>query len=246
MFFVYCYYNPLKMENNQPQPFYVGKGKNKRYLAHMFESSLVRGPNKHKANTIKSILVAGQQPIIEILSTHENEEDAFIAERRAISQIGRADLGLGPLTNMTDGGEGTSNKVFTPEYRKKLSDGTRRAHACGKLDANTMAFKYSQLGKHQTPEHIAARTAARAGYTHNVETRQKISDSNRLARQTDLWKERASLAQKGKKHTAEHTLKSIIGNPKTQPITVDGVQYVSLNQASKATGISRPRLKKRL
>jgi hypothetical protein len=136
MFYVYCYHNPLKIVNGNPEPFYVGKGKNERLLDHLFESSLVRDPNKHKTNTIRTILRAGLTPIITKVSSHENQKDAWDAEMSLIRKLGRRDLGLGPLTNMTDGGEGTTNKIFTEQYRKKLSEATKKAFIDGKLGKN--------------------------------------------------------------------------------------------------------------
>ena len=94
-------------------PFYVGKGELTRPNDHLKESRLkeTKKPrNKHKIHKIRKTQRAlGEVPIViaaeGLTDAQSNEmEIAFIAA------IGRADLGLGPLTNMTDGGEGLVNE----------------------------------------------------------------------------------------------------------------------------------------
>lgn len=70
-FYVYVYLNPLKPREYKYgsykfdyEPFYVGKGLGNRYKMHLFECK--RGENKHKDNTIKSILNSGLKPIIKL------------------------------------------------------------------------------------------------------------------------------------------------------------------------------------
>jgi hypothetical protein len=247
MFFVYAYFNPLKPSNLHPlgyEPFYIGKGKGHRHKIHLCESSIKNDPNKHKANTIRKIRSSNLEPIVEILSFFENEVDAFNEEKRLISLYGRADLKNGPLTNMTDGGEGTLNKVITAEYRKKLSDSTKQAIKDGKLAANILAFAHSQKGKKQTAAHVEKRAAQKRGSKLSDETKSKISKSHSIIRQTQEWKSKASLSQLGKKHSREHIEKSIINNPKSQPIEFMGVEYISINQAIRQTGLTPNKIKK--
>jgi len=58
----------------------------------------------------------------EIRLIHEglSKEEAFELERHYIKEIGRRDLGLGTLTNLTDGGEGLIGP--SKETRKKMSE----------------------------------------------------------------------------------------------------------------------------
>lgn len=102
-------------------PFYVGVGKENRRshipreqqhivdAKKLAEGKKLQKPNLHKLHTINKILATGSTPLIEIVSTHETETAAFEEEIRLIRLIGRKDLGLGPLTNLTDGGEGGLN-----------------------------------------------------------------------------------------------------------------------------------------
>lgn len=236
MYYVYCYFNPVKTSALHEcgfEPFYVGKGKNDRLIYHLFESHLKADPNKLKVNTIRKIRSVGQEPLVLILSEFENEKDAFAYESSLIHRWGRRDLNQGPLSNMTDGGEGTSNKIYTSEYRKKLSEATKKAMAEGKLDSNISAFSKSRLGVKASPDTIAKRVASRKGYTHSDETRAKLSVAQRAVRLTPEWKEKASLAQKGKKHSPEHIAKMSANNPRSTPIEVFGAAYPSMNSAAK-------------
>lgn len=91
------------------RPFYVGKGScNGRCLEHAREARNTRRMT-HKLNVIRSMDRRGE-PIGHILETDfETEMAALARERELIALIGRHDLKHGPLTNQTDGGEGTSN-----------------------------------------------------------------------------------------------------------------------------------------
>ena len=61
-------------------------------------------------------------PIIIIVYKSNDENEAFNEEIRLIALYGRHDLGLGPLTNLTDGGEGTIGIQWTEEMRKHKSE----------------------------------------------------------------------------------------------------------------------------
>lgn len=65
----------------------------------------------------------------EILIIKENIswEEACEWEVSEIKKIGRRDLGLGPLVNMTDGGEGTQGIIITEERRDNISKATKNA-----------------------------------------------------------------------------------------------------------------------
>jgi hypothetical protein len=249
MYYTYCYFNPLKNSKLHEcgfEPFYIGKGKNNRLHDHLSKSSIDRDRNKHKVNTLKQIIAANLNPLVIIIANFENEIDAFNEEIRLIKLWGRRDLNLGPLTNMTDGGEGSSNKIFSTEYRKKLSAGTKRAYAAGLLDSNIKAFKYSKLGKKDSEETIRKRIESRinSGYIVSVETKLKMSIAQNKVRKTESWKIKASLSQLGKKHTQDHTNKSIIGNPKSRPIELFGEKYLSIGQAIKMTGLTPGQIRK--
>lgn len=92
-------------------PFYVGKGTKgngvQRVLQHEAEA---RGSGKsYKLNIIRAVWAMGATVGYILYRFSDNETEMLAEERLLISTIGRHDLKKGPLANLTDGGEGTSN-----------------------------------------------------------------------------------------------------------------------------------------
>lgn len=132
-YYVYGYKNPLK----QNEEFYIGmSGDPKRWVYHLNEAKEIFAQNKsqkwirencenpHKTRTIIKILRAGLEPNIVKVLENTNKQSAIDEEIRLIAHHGRADLGLGTLTNLTDGGEGGDTrigKVSSPERCKQIS-----------------------------------------------------------------------------------------------------------------------------
>ena len=100
------------------EPFYVGKGSRNRYAHHINARSWIY--NKFKGRVIQKILSEGLQPLVRRRNC-SSEIEAFALEIKLISLIGRRDLGLGPLTNLTDGGDGVAGRLASRQLRKKLS-----------------------------------------------------------------------------------------------------------------------------
>lgn len=108
------------------KPFYVGKGKNDRYLDHIKRLNERTTINKHKNNTIKRIIdETGELPLIDITIDNLTEKEAFDTESRLISLIG-----LDNLTNYHIGGQGGdtwSNKDFEEvEFIKQKISKTKK------------------------------------------------------------------------------------------------------------------------
>lgn len=126
---VYIIFNPIKNE-----PFYVGwtdrerKGTSRtREEDHLFEARQHRNgfkinpkSNLHKINKINKIIREGYEPEFKIVFRSNSHLKVLSKEIELIKKYGRADLGLGPLTNLTDGGEGVVNE--SAESRKKRSE----------------------------------------------------------------------------------------------------------------------------
>ena len=267
MFYVYVYFNPLKSSNLHKcgfEPFYVGKGTGDRKNHHLFESSLLSDSNKHKSNTIKKILKSNQTPIIEIIQNELSETEAYDLEKYLISLWGRVDLNLGPLTNLTDGGEGAKNLNFDTKYRQKISDGMKRAHKEGRAKVSEQ-FKNSRLGSKDSIETIEKRVASRGEYVHSTETKEKLktarwkyinslNDTSIFATMlgkthSEESKERISKSLKIKLNSPETKQKrkdanSGGNNPRAKKCSVFGNVYSCLSEMEKQVGINKKSLKK--
>lgn len=90
------YYTYQLVDPRDGKPFYIGKGKDKRMLAHLKESGHSK---KHKR--IQEIRDAGLEPLCEVVKHFKSEDAAYRHEMRLIKKIGRSNL-----TNLTDGGKG--------------------------------------------------------------------------------------------------------------------------------------------
>ena len=115
--YVYIYLDPRKPGNYNyiiddhilyfnHEPFYVGHGKNKRCKDHIKEARNT-SKSSHKLNKIRSLLAKKICPIIVLLKINLSAKEAADFETKYIAAIGRYDLKKGPLTNQTNGGEGT-------------------------------------------------------------------------------------------------------------------------------------------
>ncbi len=131
-YYVYVYLNQLKSgawkyNNNvfNYQPFYVGKGRNKREIIHLCPSML---NNKSiKNSTIKSIIKeCGEMPIHYRVYSGLTDMEAINIEIDMIKHFGRKDNGTGILANHTDGGDGANN--FSPEIIKKMGRGKKKVY----------------------------------------------------------------------------------------------------------------------
>ena len=94
-------YKHIRKDTNEV--FYIGIGSIKR--AHS-----TKGRNQYWTNIVNK---AGYEVII--ISEGLSWEEACIEEIKLIKEYGRKDLNTGPLTNMTDGGDGSLNQ------RRRLS-----------------------------------------------------------------------------------------------------------------------------
>jgi hypothetical protein len=176
MFYVYVYLDPLypiyseygdlKFDN---LPIYIGKGKANRCKDHLHKTNNPIFRNKIKCWKRKQI-----EPIIVKLHENLTEQEAWDLEKKYIAAIGRLDKGIGPLLNLTDGGEGPSG--VTPWNKGK------------------------QTGWVPSEDARARMSAAHKGKPKSAETRAKMSAASKGRPKTDKHKANLSKAGKGKSH----------------------------------------------
>lgn len=168
-FYVYVLHKP------DGTPFYVGKGVGLRVLQHVSEARN-RARLTHKLNTIRAIERRGGAVSYSVAGVFNEEGEAHRHEMMLIRQIGRYDLGLGPLTNQTDGGEGGSNLSQESRSRRAStlagdnaeSEERRAANRFFKelLDVGSVPIKqlgslsFEALTPHPSPRKATARQAA--------------------------------------------------------------------------------------
>jgi len=119
IYYVYVYLDPRKPGNYvyddiffDYEPFYVGKGKNNKCYEGLKDNT-----KTFKKNKIKKILNSGYFPVIIKYIENISEKVSFSNEKELIIKIGRLDKKLGPLTNLTDGGEGYT---LSDETKRKI------------------------------------------------------------------------------------------------------------------------------
>jgi hypothetical protein len=125
------------------QPFYIGKGKYFRINHHLQPKS--RSDNSIKSNIINSIeKEMNELPIHYKLYENLSFEEANEIEKRMIRFFGRIDKKTGILSNMTDGGEGFKNVIFTDDTRKKMSE-AKIGKSCGKNNGKSKIVEQYDL-----------------------------------------------------------------------------------------------------
>jgi len=123
-------------------PFYAGKGQGLRVFCHL-RDALNTIEKTHKLNVIRKIKKANGQ-LGYWIEKHATHEGAIKREIELIRSIGRYDLGKGPLTNQTDGGEGTLN--LSAESKAKQRE-TLAGTNTSSDDRNTANAFFAELVK---------------------------------------------------------------------------------------------------
>ncbi|MDO8688543.1 MAG: NUMOD3 domain-containing DNA-binding protein [Dehalococcoidia bacterium] len=158
---------------------YIGKSTSGLRRAFQHRQPCRLRAKSHKIDWIKSLLASGLNYEVEVLSYSSREE--LEEEEIKWIRIGRAEGW--PLTNLTEGGDGSLGHSPSPETRQRLS----RAHRGQKL----------------SPETIRKIVAARKGYVPSPETRAKIAEAVRTSFKASKQRLKVAASQVGKKRTPE-------------------------------------------
>ena len=101
-------YKHTRLDTNEV--FYIGIGSQNKYK---------RAFSLIKRNSFWRNITSKTEFLVEIIQDGLTWEQACEKEKELISKIGRRDLGLGTLVNMTDGGDGTFNVKHSYEWHEK-------------------------------------------------------------------------------------------------------------------------------
>jgi len=106
------------------EPFYIGKGHGNRYKNHIYDKK-----QSYKLKLINKLLRNYTIDEISIIfNKNVTDEISKENEIRLIKKIGRYNLNEGPLTNITEGGEGRSSDEMTIWNNEHWSDPKNREH----------------------------------------------------------------------------------------------------------------------
>lgn len=141
-------YRHIRIDKNKP--FYIGIGSDMTYK---------RAREKSRRSNLWNKIIAKSDYDVEILLDNITFDEAKLKEIEFIKLYGRIDLGNGTLANLTDGGDGLINRIFTPEHRRKLS--------------------LSKIGKEKSEETKDKLRKYRVGIPNSPEARLKISKANK-------------------------------------------------------------------
>lgn len=140
-FYTYLYRDP-----KDETPIYVGKGSGMRAWSHSKKTT-----NPHLKNLLNKRKIEGY--IVEpIIHNEVDETTALEMEKFWIAFYGRADLGLGTLFNLTDGGEGTSGIKRTPKTDEQKNEISLRFKNKPKTDEQKRKMSAARKGKPLTEE----------------------------------------------------------------------------------------------
>jgi len=125
-------YRHIRLDKNEP--FYIGISDNDMY----------RATTKRCRNILWQRIVAKTDYEVEILMDDISMEQAKEKEVEFIKLYGRIDIKTGSLANLTDGGEGTVGRKYTPT--KKHKENLSKAHK-GKKMSESSKRKMSKAKK---------------------------------------------------------------------------------------------------
>lgn len=220
------------------EPFYIGKGKSQRLNDH---TSLCTH-NPFKARKIAKIERSGAEIICINKKSKLTEKQALDLEINLIEKIGRRDMKLGPLINLTDGGEGLTNpSKLTREKIGKASIGrqaflgkTHTDEAKRKIGLASTGRIFSDKTRKKMSLNMKGDRNPFFGKQHTEQTRERISEAKMG---TVSWNAGIPMRESSKKKLSEAKSKSCIAG---------GKKFPSMQEAANALGIHYDTLRRRI
>lgn len=231
------------------EPFYIGKGYDEeknyksrdRQFYHIKEAKRkkkqIKNKNLLKINKIKKIIkTTGNDPIIIIYKNNLTEQKSLSLEKHMIKTIGRYDFKKGPLTNLTNGGEGSSGRPMNENTKYGLLK-ANKGRICSKKqkEKTSKALK----GKTFSKERNEKISKALKGHEFSEETLEKMRG-----------KRESITGEKNGMYDKKHTSKSrrLMGLNRTTnvKILIDNVFYRSISEACRILNYTRTYIRYRL
>lgn len=116
------HYVYLHRKADTGEPFYVGKGTERSRHKQIYYE---RAYTPSSRNIVWQRTVAKHGLVVEIVASCESDTYAQELEMALIRQYGRRNVGVGPLINLTDGGDGHAGILVSAELRAKRSRNSR-------------------------------------------------------------------------------------------------------------------------
>jgi len=225
-------YQHIRKDTNEP--FYIGIGSDLNfYRANKFS----------ERNEIWERIKNKTEILVEILHDNIEWEDACVIEIELIKKYGRINNKTGILSNMTDGGEGTLNRVINEETRYLLGNGNR-----GKKRTEESKLKQSEItkGVKKSKSHSEKIREYRIGKKMSEETKRKISENskgrsswNKGIKFSEESKLKMSNSKKGKKTSSDNPNSKIVLN------TENGIYYNTLKEAAISVNMGYSKFQKK-
>lgn len=224
-------YNYKKIKFNY-EPFYVGLGKRECRLYEHLKESEKNCYNRHKFNRIRKIQKETKKnPIIIKYSQTLSKDEGINLEILMIKTIGRRDLKTGPLTNLTNGGDGVNGYIQTKEDKEKWKRSIDIYYS-NKENRKRVGYK-------STKEYYIENFGLDEGLIKYYDRIKRIRTSIYKTYQDPKIREKCS--NKGKKNGMFGVTPSI-----AVKIEVNGTQYRSILEASRKENIPYTTLSQRL
>ena len=198
IYYVYAYLREHESVHGPAgSPYYIGKGKHTRIHD---KSHSVMPPKKENRIVLSEIMT---------------EANALQLEMLLIYLYGRIDRQTGILRNLTDGGEGVSGRILSPETKQKISiANSNPSEKTRQLMSNiNRGRKFSpdfvnkarnrQLGKKLSEDTKDRISEALMNHVVTEETRNKIAESNRGRPLSNAHRKKLSISHMGKTLSAE-------------------------------------------
>lgn len=202
-FYVYVYLDPRPLKLNQP--VYVGKGTGDRDLSHWSRGS----HNKPLQDFLSHLRGRNMTARVERVFETDDEQEAFAKEMQLIDLYGRRDLKTGTLFNRTDGGEGPSGLLRTPEQKAVDAAHTLKHWEDPAYRAKVVT---AQQEAQSTPEARANKSIASLKTWQNPEVRSKRQKGIKAGRNTEESKAKTSAQAKGQWADPEYAASQTVNN----------------------------------